>query len=35
MGLGQYNSLGVYCDLSTSSEVFLILLLNVYFVALW
>ena len=27
MGLGQYNSLGEYCGLSTASEVFLILVL--------
>ena len=26
MGLGQYNSLGEYCDLHTASSVFLILL---------
>ena len=26
MGLGQYNSLGEYCGLSTASEVFLLLL---------
>ena len=26
MGLGQYNSLGEYCGLSTASSVFLILL---------
>ena len=26
MGIGQYNSLGEYCGLSTDTEVFLILL---------
>ena len=26
MGLGQYNSLGEYCGLSTVSEVFLIII---------
>ena len=28
MGLGQYNSLGEYCGLSTASEVLLILLVH-------
>ena len=30
MDLGQYNSLGVYCGLSTASEVFLIFTTQLY-----
>ena len=30
MGIGQYNGQGVYCDLSTASEVFLIFTTHLY-----